>query len=197
MYHELNESNRYWNSSDGTLNCDNNTITSDQWYRFTGDAGTLMAPECVPMGSCNTFAPGWINGTHPANDYQLVSRNVCVHMQDICCFKSYPVDIRNCSGYYVYKLKSPDVCYVRYCGMRGEVSKKDAKHLFCMDVRLEKSVSPEKDWKLGSSVTLAYHTVLLSIPLSCQKFLWKLSYILGSYLTSVLHKVTRVTGVLH
>ncbi|RMX39138.1 hypothetical protein pdam_00020521, partial [Pocillopora damicornis] len=136
VYHELNESNRYWNSSDGILNCDNNTITSDQWYRFTGDAGTLMAPECVPMGSCNTFAPGWINGTHPANDYQLVSRDVCVHMQDNCCFKSYPVDIRNCSGYFVYKLKSPDVCYVRYCGMRGEVSKKDAKHLFCMDIRL-------------------------------------------------------------
>ena len=122
VYNELNEANRYWSNNDPSVStiCDTDTIISDKWYRFTGDAGTMMATYCIPQSSCNTHRTAWVNGNHPNVAYALVSTTVCMHWSSLCCVKSYPVDIRNCSGYYVYKLQMPSSCYERYCGVNGK-----------------------------------------------------------------------------
>ncbi|RMX57371.1 hypothetical protein pdam_00016039 [Pocillopora damicornis] len=120
QYQELNEADRYWNASvKSYLACDKNFSTHGAWYRFAGAAGSMMAPYCIPKQSCITHGAGWINGSHPSEAYQLVSTNACFHWGSNCCVKSSPVQIRNCSGYYVYKLQKPETCYYRYCGVNG------------------------------------------------------------------------------
>ena len=119
-YNELNEANRYWTYNDGSVYCDKDTITSNQWYRFTGDAGTMMATYCIPQSTCNTGMTGWISGGHPETAFETVSRSACMHWRTSCCFKSYSVDIQNCSGFYVYKLQKPS-CNERYCGVKGKL----------------------------------------------------------------------------
>ena len=116
-YEELNEVERYWKHSTGNFSCDNR-IESGKWYRFTGAAGRMMATYCIPKGSCNSRAVGWIDGNHPSEAYQLVSATVCFHRNSNCCAWSRPVQIRNCSGYYIYKLKTTG-CLNRYCGVNG------------------------------------------------------------------------------
>nr|XP_058957642.1 oncoprotein-induced transcript 3 protein-like [Pocillopora verrucosa] len=78
-----------------------------------------MATYCIPKGSCNSRAVGWIDGNHPSEAYQLVSATVCFHRNSNCCAWSRPVQIRNCSGYYIYKLKTT-ACLNRYCGVNDE-----------------------------------------------------------------------------
>ena len=122
-YTELTEANRYWsNNAGGTRYCDHNSITSDQWYRFTGDAGTMMASYCIPKSSCNSDMAGWISGGgHPTVADGAVTRTACMHWFSYCCYYVYTIQIRNCSGFYVYKLKRPGSCYIRYCGVKGKL----------------------------------------------------------------------------
>ena len=122
LYNELNDSTRYWSNNDPGIStiCDADTIFSNRWYRFTGAAGTMMATYCIPKESCNTHRAAWVDGAHPNVAYGLVSTSICMHWKRLCCEKSYPVDIRNCSGYYVYKLQKPSACSERYCGVNGE-----------------------------------------------------------------------------
>ena len=117
-YVELNEAERYWKQSTGNFSCDN-LIESGKWYRFTGAAGRMMATYCIPKGSCNSRAVGWIDGNHPSEAYQLVSATVCFHRNSNCCAWSRPVQIRNCSGYYIYRLQKTVFCLNRYCGVNG------------------------------------------------------------------------------
>ena len=117
-YEELNEVERYWKHSTGNFSCDNR-IESGKWYRFTAAAGRMMATYCIPKGSCNSRAVGWIDGNHPSEAYQLASATVCFHWNSNCCAWSRPVQIRNCSGYYIYKLQKTVFCLNRYCGVNG------------------------------------------------------------------------------
>ncbi|PFX12463.1 Uromodulin [Stylophora pistillata] len=121
VYKELNEVYRYWRHVDHNyLGCEGNTIIDGRWYRFTGDAGVMMATYCIPWSSCNTQMAGWINGSHPTKAYQLMSATVCFHGQVSCCHISSTVQIRNCSGFYVYNLQKPSGCNARHCGVNGE-----------------------------------------------------------------------------
>ncbi|CAH3116237.1 unnamed protein product, partial [Porites lobata] len=121
-YTILNEANRYWNNEDGGPYCDRDpgNIVSNQWYRFDGAAGVRMASYCIPQQSCNTNNSGWVNGAHPHVKYERAFRDVCIHSGESCCSLSYPTEIRNCSGFYVYKLQQPNGCAQRYCGVNGE-----------------------------------------------------------------------------
>lgn len=121
-YTELNEASRYWAYDDGSTYCDRNLIISDQWYRFTGAAGVMMASYCIPQESCNTQLAGWINGKHPTGPYELVSTTACMHWSSSCCYLSFPAAIRKCDGFYVYKLQEPTGCYERYCGVNGKAT---------------------------------------------------------------------------
>ena len=64
---------------------------------------------------------GWISGgDHPTVAYETVTRTACMHWSTSCCYNSYTIEIRNCSGFYVYMLKKPSDCDQRYCGVNGK-----------------------------------------------------------------------------
>ena len=86
------------------------------WYRFQGDAGNTMANECPSPLRCGTIAPGWLKGGLPTIKDGIVSRKVCFHQNRNCCYNSAMVQVRNCKGFYVYKLPSAPSCQLRYCG---------------------------------------------------------------------------------
>ena len=80
-----------------------------------------MAPYCIPQSTCGADMTGWISGDHPTIAYETVTRTVCMHWSSNCCYKYYSAEIRNCSGFYVYKLQMPSSCNERYCGVNGEL----------------------------------------------------------------------------
>ncbi|CAH3133155.1 unnamed protein product, partial [Porites lobata] len=88
------------------------------WFRFEGSAGTRMPTSCPPTLRCNTYATGWLNGTHPTVADGQVSRQVCFHGRSNCCNWSTNIKVRNCSSYYVYYLSGTPggLCDIRYCG---------------------------------------------------------------------------------
>ncbi|KAJ7330799.1 hypothetical protein OS493_021733 [Desmophyllum pertusum] len=78
----------------------------------------MMASYCIPHSTCNTEMVGWVSGAHPTAAYELVTRTACMHYTSGCCQTNYPVEIRNCSGFYVYKLQ-PTGSNQRYCGVNA------------------------------------------------------------------------------
>lgn len=75
-----------------------------------------MADSCVSMRHCGAGMPGWLQGSHPSVADGVVRRKVCFQWSDYCCRQSTMIDVRNCGGFFVYKLKPPPVCNGRYCG---------------------------------------------------------------------------------
>ncbi|XP_006876035.1 PREDICTED: uromodulin [Chrysochloris asiatica] len=112
MYRTLNE---YWRSTSyrAGYTCDSGLRG---WYRFLGPGGVRLPESCVPVLSCNTAAPMWLNGTHPSTDQGIVNRTACAHWSDSCCLWDVPVQVKACAGgYYVYNLTAPPACHLAYC----------------------------------------------------------------------------------
>lgn len=105
----------YRKVSGGHPICDN-TLQRD-WYRFVGLAGDRMPDECVPSYHCGTQAAGWLRGGHPSIHDGVVSRTVCYHWINNCCWRSNNILVRNCGSFYVYRLQKPPRCQYRYCGV--------------------------------------------------------------------------------
>ncbi|XP_074612974.1 uncharacterized protein LOC141871838 isoform X2 [Acropora palmata] len=123
-YKFLNDSNRAVTYNQSVLgNCDDTTKLLG-WYRFGGEAGTQMADTCVSMRHCGARYPGWLSGGHPSVSDGAVLRKVCfTGYRGSCCRYSTFISIRNCNGFYIYKL-SPVVpyyyrCTFRYCSSFG------------------------------------------------------------------------------
>ncbi|XP_015757140.1 PREDICTED: uromodulin-like [Acropora digitifera] len=54
-YIELGEASRYWlNRNGNNTYCDKSIVVNDNWYRFIGSAGVMMASHCFPRGSCGS-----------------------------------------------------------------------------------------------------------------------------------------------
>ena len=114
-YRLLTESDRNINS--GTLfgKCDNNLAGG--WYRISGAAGSQMTNSCPGPGRCNTQYPGWLFGSHPHKYDGCVEMLVCFgDYFSGCCQHRRKVLVRNCGGFYVYKLGPTSGCNFRYCG---------------------------------------------------------------------------------
>ena len=75
-----------------------------------------MASSCVPSHRCNTDLAGWMEGNHPTVEEGVVSRKVCFHGYDRCCYKDVEINVRNCGPFNVYRLKKLTFCTARYCG---------------------------------------------------------------------------------
>ena len=111
------------------------------WYRFVLPAGTQMADSdpggkiylknpkiCIKMHSiitffsagnghyCGTAASGWLNGAHPTTLGENVIRTVCFSYDGNSCWQSTNVEIKMCSGFYLYKFKNTPACEYKYCG---------------------------------------------------------------------------------
>ncbi|XP_047241308.1 tenascin-like [Girardinichthys multiradiatus] len=112
--------NDTWRSTDNTdqnfLQCDK-SITWNGWYRFyLGQSSAQIPEKCVAERRCGTHAPLWINGTHPVQFNEIVTRTVCNAWLGSCCrFTSHTIQIKLCYGYYVYKLQQPSTCWLAYC----------------------------------------------------------------------------------
>lgn len=130
-YIELGEASRYWLSRNGnTTYCDESLVVDDNWYRFTGSAGVMMASHCFPRGSCGTDMVGWISGSHPVSLFEVTWPRVCWHRSSSCCGDFYTTSIRNCGGFYVYRLKKPPYCNLRHCGVNSKTSLEMRENIF-------------------------------------------------------------------
>ena len=111
-YQSLRGAGRRINYTNQDTICDNGL---KGWYRFEGAAGTRMPNSCPPKYRCNSRAPGWLNGTHPAQTGGRVNRTVCFHWLSDCCTYSSSIKVINCGGYYVYYINGTPHCSFRYC----------------------------------------------------------------------------------
>lgn len=119
-YEELDDESRAASVQRGnTLKCDQKDLVTPKWYRFTGAAGTMMPTSCVPKHYCGTHAPGWLSGSHPTKVGETVNGKVCFHWSNNCCLWHANIQIKKCSGFYVYKLARTPACWLRYCGNAG------------------------------------------------------------------------------
>ena len=118
-YSKLSEANRASGRQRGNvLKCDRNDLAVG-WYRFTDAAGTRMPTSPVEKHHCGTHAPGWMNGQHPTKDDGAVKRQVCFNWNNNDCLWSIEISVRNCRGFYVYRLPKTPNCWLRYCGNYG------------------------------------------------------------------------------
>ena len=105
-----------------STNCDGSAVEGDwkgaaaSWYRFQEPAGTQMGDSIVPDYHCGTRATGWLNGAHPAGLGENVIRQVCFNWAGNSCKWNTNVEIKNCGGFYLYKLKGTPSCSLKYCG---------------------------------------------------------------------------------
>lgn len=95
--------------------CDSSLQTD--WYRVLSYAGDRKPDKCVPSYHCGTHAAGWLRGGHPTVQQGIVSRTVCYHWINNCCWRSNNILVRICGHYFVYKLQKPPGCQYRYCGV--------------------------------------------------------------------------------
>uniref|UniRef100_A0A3P9PHF8 UMOD/GP2/OIT3-like D8C domain-containing protein n=1 Tax=Poecilia reticulata TaxID=8081 RepID=A0A3P9PHF8_POERE len=98
------------------LHCDRNIVWSG-WYRFyLGQSSARMPEKCVAEYRCGTHATLWINGAHPVQLNEIVTRNVFGSWSGSCLyFASNTIQIKLCSGFYVYKVQLPSSCNLAYC----------------------------------------------------------------------------------
>ncbi|PIN99449.1 hypothetical protein AB205_0015570, partial [Aquarana catesbeiana] len=88
------------------------------WYQFNSSGGVHIPEYCVPIYSCNTDAPVWMNGTHPVITDGIVNRTACANWLGNCCYWTSTIQVKTCPlGYYVYKvIGTPgSVCSLTYC----------------------------------------------------------------------------------
>ena len=138
------------NKLQNDVRCDQRDLEPG-WYRFQGDAGDRIPDKCVPMRSCGTHAPGWIDGNHPTVDEGVVTRKVCYHWSNNCCNWHNNIRVKNCGAYFVYELEKTPVCSLRYCGNAG------AGKLPFMASLSSVSVN---DKNIGSQLTLRHGNML-------------------------------------
>ena len=89
----------------------------ENWYRMMPPAGVVMTETSLERFHCGTSHPGWIRGTHPTDEGEKVTVEVCFS-GDIGdgsdCLFTQNIEITHCGEYYVYLL--PEVgCGNRYC----------------------------------------------------------------------------------
>ncbi|XP_074612989.1 receptor-type tyrosine-protein phosphatase F-like [Acropora palmata] len=81
-----------------------------------------MADTCVKQRHCGASYPGWLSGGHPSVSDGAVLRKVCFTGYWGCCHYSTFISVRNCGGFFVYKLSPVHryyYCHFRYCLSNG------------------------------------------------------------------------------
>lgn len=124
-YHILNDETRNLNYGNYEAYCDgdNDLCKSpdwkgSSWYRFDGPGGTRIPEKIAERYHCNTYAPGWLNGTHPTISEETVERRVCFNFNGDFCKIQTDIQIKNCGSYFLYYLKDVTIDWpynYRYC----------------------------------------------------------------------------------
>ena len=100
------------------LLCDRTVIQESTWYRFEIANGNQLATTRPETSHCGTYSPIWMNGSHPTVADGEVSRKACAFVPFNLphgCAYSYKITVLNCDGFYLYRLKPPNNCYLAYC----------------------------------------------------------------------------------
>ena len=84
------------------------------WYRLGMPAGITIPEEPVESFHCNTIAPGWLNGNHPAPG-NTVDGTVCFNLFSNQCHYQTQIQIKHCNNYFLYYLPDTPSCNLRYC----------------------------------------------------------------------------------
>lgn len=113
-----------------------------------------MSASCVPTNRCGTLVPGWMAGTHPGVVEGVVERSACFSMGQLCCMVSVSMRVKNCSGFYVYKLDTmpPFNLSFRLCGdgVKGQVWFAlqvffTSLLVFCLNIKYSELKIPRQD----------------------------------------------------
>ncbi|KAI7811098.1 putative EGF-like module-containing mucin-like hormone receptor-like 3 [Triplophysa rosa] len=115
-YTVLDDSRRSSNYSSSTLMCDRD-VNWVGWYRLYLNGQNVRMPEtCVPTYRCGTYVPLWLSDGHPKPEDGVVTRDVCGHWDNYCCYyQSFPIRVKACpDNYYVYEFVQPTLCGA-YC----------------------------------------------------------------------------------
>ena len=121
----LDDSTRNVNHGQEKFYCDNDGGSfpspdwhGRNWYRMKSPAGVVMTETSLEMDYCGTDHPGWIHGTHPTDEGETVTVEVCFSFYNGFgddCYWSQNIQITNCGEYYVYFLPEAPQCGCRYC----------------------------------------------------------------------------------
>ncbi|XP_030636329.1 uromodulin-like [Chanos chanos] len=116
-YTSLNDTWRATNYSDSTIRCDQSRVWSG-WYRLFYQGVSVQMPDwCVNQYRCGTHIPLWLTSPHPQPQDGVVTRQVCGHWSNNCCYYQYnSIRVKGCPGnYYVYEFVRPTSCSSAYC----------------------------------------------------------------------------------
>ncbi|XP_062569509.1 uncharacterized protein LOC134231560 [Saccostrea cucullata] len=102
-----------------------------RWYSVKGNddkSYRKMVEGPVDMFYCGAINPISLKhqGTHPTISDGIVNRTACLSGSESFCEKNITIQIKNCGGFYVYKLKNTSSCSSAYCfGIGLECPKPD------------------------------------------------------------------------
>ncbi|XP_032227483.2 protein crumbs homolog 1 [Nematostella vectensis] len=115
-YRNLSEADRNVNASYIGILCDGYLITSANWYRFVGEAGTHMVDYC-PMEEqhCNADFQVWLVDGQPKRGDIRVGLKYNIRGNNICNNWPGTIYATHCDTFIVYQLIQMN-CFVRYCG---------------------------------------------------------------------------------
>ena len=75
-----------------------------------------MPTTRVPADRCGTDWSGWLMTAYPTVEDGEVQRTVCFSDRLNGCRYSTNIFVKNCGSNFIYELKSPLSCNLRYCG---------------------------------------------------------------------------------
>nr|XP_022289580.1 von Willebrand factor D and EGF domain-containing protein-like isoform X2 [Crassostrea virginica] len=84
---------------------------TETWYRAEGYTMTTSPP---PLRYCGTLYPVWLSGTIPPIGVSQ-TLTACEVGFSSNCARRYPIEVKNCTNFLVYKLKALDLCNSAYC----------------------------------------------------------------------------------
>ncbi|XP_072892394.1 pancreatic secretory granule membrane major glycoprotein GP2-like [Hemitrygon akajei] len=93
---------------------------TEGWYRFSSHGNVKIPETTVPFFHCSTWSPGWLKDPHPDVGAGEVTRTICFNWvkdnpERDTCTKQMDITIKNCTAYFVYKLKPTPGLYSVYC----------------------------------------------------------------------------------
>ncbi|XP_050960406.1 pancreatic secretory granule membrane major glycoprotein GP2-like, partial [Labeo rohita] len=149
--------------------CDT-SVTWSGWYRlFINGVSAKIPDSCVAQYSCGTQIPLWIRGGHPTVQDGVVTRDVCGHWDNYCCYYgSYPIKVKACPGnYYVYELVRPTVCNSAYCAAVSSINTSPSvtpATISTAVTNIDKTITPETSSAVYTSVDPCYNYTVLDNP---------------------------------
>ncbi|XP_060565974.1 pancreatic secretory granule membrane major glycoprotein GP2-like [Ruditapes philippinarum] len=85
----------------------------EDWYVIDNAVLSNKCPKDI--GTCGVTYPVFLDGEFPDVSDGIVGRSACMVEGSNCCGETIQIQIKNCSGFYVYHLKPLDKCSSAYC----------------------------------------------------------------------------------